>query len=274
MKTISVHPSIDMLALGVGTPHPVGYASATPQGFAYYVIICFRSSFVALTSDGEKSGRPGDCIVFEPGFPQWHTHLPGAKRGFVNDWCHIAAPELAELLSGFELPVNTIVPSGNPSLITHELTAVRNELRQDLPLRRKVIDNSIESVIIKISRAHLNRGLLTSYSPTEAEYYPRFIDIREALADSPTENWTLTRMAAMVNLSPNRFSVLYRKFFGRTPLDELLSARIELAKYHLLASTETLEAVADACGFGNVYYFSRVFKQRVGCPPGKFRHTV
>ncbi len=274
MKTSKDHPAVDVLALGVGTTHPVGYASAAPQGFTHYVIICYRTSFLALTAAGEKSGRPGDCIVFEPGFPQWHTHLPGAKRGFINDWCHIAAPALSRILGRFELPLNTIIPSGNPSLITGELTVVRNELRHDLPLRQKIIDNSIESIVIKISRAHLHRGVLASYSPTEAKYHPRFIDVRERVTDSPTENWTLTRMAAMVNLSPNRFSVLYRRFFGQSPIDDLLAARIELAKYHLRSSTETLEVIADACGFGNVYYFSRVFKERVGCPPGKFRHTV
>jgi hypothetical protein len=42
-------------------------------------------------------------------------------------------------------------------------------------------------------------------------------------------------MARTANLGANRFSVLYRRFFGTSPIDDLLSARIELAKYHSIS---------------------------------------
>jgi AraC-like DNA-binding protein len=32
----------------------------------------------------------------------------------------------------------------------------------------------------------------------------------------------------------------------------------------------TLQEVAQSCGFRNEYYFSRVFKQYTGTPPGKY----
>lgn len=119
----------------------------------------------------------------------------------------------------------------------------------------------------------MNRTELAPYSPAEAQYYPRFTEIREVVTNRASERWTVERMARTANLGTNRFSLLYRRFFGTSPIDDLLSARIELAKYHLVSSDATLETIADACGFSNVYYFSRLFKKRVGCPPGEYRTT-
>ncbi|TNJ67060.1 AraC family transcriptional regulator [Paenibacillus hemerocallicola] len=31
-----------------------------------------------------------------------------------------------------------------------------------------------------------------------------------------------------------------------------------------------LEQIAEECGFGNVYYFTRVFTKEYGMPPGKY----
>lgn len=97
------------------------------------------------------------------------------------------------------------------------------------------------------------------------------MEIRKHVTNTPADTWTVADMAEIVNLSTNRFSVLYRKFFGQSPMDDLLSARIELAKSYLVSSSSTLEVIADGCGFANVYYFSKLFKKRTGYPPGKYR---
>jgi AraC-like DNA-binding protein len=47
-------------------------------------------------------------------------------------------------------------------------------------------------------------------------------------------------------------------------------ARIEHAKT-LLASDETLTAIAESCGFGSFRTFMRVFKKREGITPGQFK---
>ena len=40
----------------------------------------------------------------------------------------------------------------------------------------------------------------------------------------------------------------------------------------LLVSTDySIDRIAEACGFANRYYFTRVFTQRMGLPPGRYR---
>ena len=54
-----------------------------------------------------------------------------------------------------------------------------------------------------------------------------------------------------------------------TPMQNVLEARIEMAKRLLAYGGMAIGDVAAACGFQNIYYFSRCFKERVGTPPSR-----
>ena len=51
----------------------------------------------------------------------------------------------------------------------------------------------------------------------------------------------------------------------------LINERIQRAQTLLSASPSSIAEIAEACGFGDVYYFSRAFKKRTGLPPGQYR---
>ena len=64
--------------------------------------------------------------------------------------------------------------------------------------------------------------------------------------------------------------MLYRRFFNISPQEDLICMRVNQAKAQLAHSAAPLSSVAEDCGFTNVFYFCRVFCQRVGVPPGAF----
>lgn len=49
------------------------------------------------------------------------------------------------------------------------------------------------------------------------------------------------------------------------------AARIKLACRELALTDESLEEIAESLGYPNRYYFSRVFKSKMGCRPAEFR---
>lgn len=274
MKPIEKESIVNIFNLGICTNHNIDHIHSIPKGFKHYLITCFQTPFICQTKNGKEIGHPGDCLIFEPGFPQWHTCAPDAKTGFINDWIYVSSEEMPELIKKFELPVNVIIQCGNPRLLTKELTEIRNEVNNNFPFRHIAIGNRIESILLKIHRGMVNKKIMASYSPSELEYYSNFVDLREQISNSATEKWDVDKMASIMHLSRNRFSVLYRKFFQNSPIDDLLIARIDFSKYHLLISNSTIEEIAEKCGFSNVYYFSKLFKKRVGIPPGKYRQSL
>jgi len=74
-------------------------------------------------------------------------------------------------------------------------------------------------------------------------------------------------VAESCNLSPFRFSRLFKETFGITFRDYLINYRLREA-YRLFENPRvTVADVAFAVGFNDPSYFTRVFKQRIGAAP-------
>ncbi len=70
---------------------------------------------------------------------------------------------------------------------------------------------------------------------------------------------------------------LFKKETGETPHGYLLNARMELARGLLLSgisntySSYSVSQIAEACGFSDPLYFSRVFKNNFGVSPSEYK---
>ena len=93
-------------------------------------------------------------------------------------------------------------------------------------------------------------------------------DLADSHYDEPLDLRALAREA---HVSPRHFSRSFRRIFGETPHQYLISRRLERAR-HLLRKTEVL--VAEIClevGFSSVGSFTTTFTRHVGVSPTTFR---
>ena len=91
------------------------------------------------------------------------------------------------------------------------------------------------------------------------------------IAEAPSEPWRVEEMAASFHLSPDHFTRLFKKLKGVSPRELILRARIDSARRLLLSSSHSVTRIAALTGFGDIYHFSRQFKQRTGRSPTRFR---
>lgn len=63
----------------------------------------------------------------------------------------------------------------------------------------------------------------------------------------------------------------FRKATGHTPLEYVLTLRVEAAKRLLETTDRTVEDLAEALGYADPASFRRVFKARAGLSPGAYR---
>jgi len=61
--------------------------------------------------------------------------------------------------------------------------------------------------------------------------------------------------------------------YGRPPREVLLGERLDLAQ-QLLDGGLGVQETARACGFRDPYYFSRIFRRRLGHPPSRWRERA
>jgi AraC-like DNA-binding protein len=89
-----------------------------------------------------------------------------------------------------------------------------------------------------------------------------------------SEPITLQDMAARANMSPSRFSALFKKRFGTSPHQYLLDMRIRHARELLETTDLPQEKISAYCGFADIHHFSKAIKKRTGSPPGSFRNKA
>jgi AraC-like DNA-binding protein len=82
------------------------------------------------------------------------------------------------------------------------------------------------------------------------------------------------RLAQACHLSPDHFARRFQACVGQTPARYVQERRVTLAAQRLLFSPDAIEKIAEQTGFGNRFYFSRVFARHVGVSPAAYRHTV
>lgn len=90
------------------------------------------------------------------------------------------------------------------------------------------------------------------------------------IADPELNN---TRLAEQMHISEVYLRKLFLQHLEMTPRQYLLRQRMKLAQQLLEENRLTVTQVAAACGYKEVYHFSRSFHQKIGMTPGAYRQS-
>ena len=91
------------------------------------------------------------------------------------------------------------------------------------------------------------------------------------IEDHYGEKITIEDAAAMCYYSNSHFMKYFKQYMGMPFTEYLNDYRMIQAGRLLLASEEPVTAVAQKCGFDNISYFNRLFRQKYQTAPGKYR---
>ena len=99
--------------------------------------------------------------------------------------------------------------------------------------------------------------------------------MKEYILQHFRENFTLENIAESSGYSPAYLSRIFRKSLSQTPLQFLISLRINEAKRLLIAEPGmSVAAIGCAVGYDDAYYFSRLFRKYTGMYPSDFRENA
>lgn len=82
---------------------------------------------------------------------------------------------------------------------------------------------------------------------------------------------TLEETAAAAGLSPSQLTRVFRKTYGQTPYQYLLERKLEAACLLLKNTNLPVQEIAWKLSFSDPQYFSNLFREKNGCPPGGYR---
>lgn len=88
------------------------------------------------------------------------------------------------------------------------------------------------------------------------------------------ETITLDVLAAVFHSNKYHIVHLFTEEFGTSPIQYLITKRIEEGEKLLLTTDYSMVQISRFCGFSSPSYFSQIFKKQKNCSPKEFRKTV
>ena len=79
------------------------------------------------------------------------------------------------------------------------------------------------------------------------------------------------KLASDHHLSYNRFRTVFKNNSGVSLQQYLINERLEHAKRLMVNTDLSLKEISAKTGFNSLFYFSKVFKNKMGYSPGKIR---
>lgn len=155
----------------------------------------------------------------------------------------------------------TFGPKADPELSAkHLLSAVVNKNISTLPELRAFVLMTVKKMtdLINADKMHHHVNIIEN--------------AKAFIVDNCHKDVSLQHVAEAVHISPNYLSWLFKEESGMNFKDYVTRVRMEKSLELLASSKQTLSQIADAVGYSDGRYFSKVFRKVFGKSPEEFRN--
>ncbi len=224
-----------------------------------------------------------------------HRYLFDQPMLLVDSQCRVAERDMLEWFEA--LRDCALCLRCNPSLYKDYLAAAET-LKASVGHRKSTVLQNLYTITVLLAQnnrqltpAHLSRchdylsqatslrsmmsimdkQILSIAAPPTNAYTHLLASAIEHMARNLAGDLTLNAMASHVNISPGYFSTLLKQETGMRFSEFLSDLRLKKAQELLKDTTLSINEIAGCCGFEDIAYFSRCFKNRLGISPSQWR---
>lgn len=87
------------------------------------------------------------------------------------------------------------------------------------------------------------------------------------------DGFTSAQIQEVCGLSYKYAGTLFKEVTGQTIKEYQCTLRLRKAEQLLKETNKSITEIAQLTGFSDVFYFSKIFHRKKGCPPGEYRKT-
>ena len=259
-----------LLAAGAGyLPRAAGHLRRRPQGIGQALFVyCVKGGGWCELAGRLHTARAGDLLVLLPDTP--HTCGAHLSNPWTIHWAQAAGENLREYLN--ELGVSAQAP----------LVSMGEDLR--LPRLFNEVLRTLEQGVSFLNLLHASHALAHLLAVMIRQRHEQTRDTSDSvqkvaegityMSEHLDQPMRVSALAALANLSPAHFSVLFKQQTGCAPRDYLHLLRIHRACQLLRSSTFNVKEIAARLGYQDQFHFSRQFKAFQGISPSEYREAV
>lgn len=224
-------------------------------------------------ADGDSvTVRAGNLLVTPPGLR--HRLTCEATPEFRCSWAHLSC-EVMDGLDVFDILQVAMIISGDRF---DRFRKINDRILSLLPagVDAPAFADLAEWNTLRFELAHIL--LQDAALAKDGERVLAFGEgMQKALASIGASDGELPstgRLASAAGLSESRFRAVFSSVFRCSPMQYCARQRIKRACRMLLTSKMRVSEIAQAVGYSDPYYFSRVFSREMGRGPRRYREEV
>ena len=216
---------------------------------------------------------------------------PGQKHDLVTHRGHSVYSEITFAMeskdgSCFVQPFNKLLGAftGVDIEIEHQLQ-LSKEASQAIYMAIVDITDYLENIrplsmfYVQLRMAKIFENIVTGSAQCvdaeqEANFDQRAVRVKEYIEKNYNLHITTEQLAKQCCVSKGYLFRIFKEVYGVTPVSYQQTLRLQAAQV-LLRSTElNCNEVSRRVGYGNVYFFHRLFKKKFECTPKQYRNKI
>ncbi len=237
-----------------------------PTSHQYFELaVCMSGTMRIISHNNTWILNEGDAILIEPNAWHYETYNQISKP-YQSLWLTASSTSIGMICATYKKRSITInflqaLPPMGESLA---LEQIRQELLLQQPHWQMKTNLLLCNLFIDMDR-HANsrdkQPIHHKQEPVQRLYYIIKNRFREPLQ--------IRQLAQEVGMSADYLSRCFHLHYGVTFKHCLNSTRIHYAR-HLLNKGQSIKETSEACGFEDIYYFTKIFKEYCGTTPGRY----
>lgn len=225
-------------------------------------------------------GGKGQFLINDDLYPVNTNHLVIINPNVIHTEVSLNAQPLEYIvlgIDGIELSINDTA-NGQFCILDHFesvdisscLRNILREMEMKQPGYEDVCQAFMEILIIRLMRStglSVPNGIPSVSSHRQCAAIRRYIDLHFK------ESLTLDLLAEEAHMNKHYLSHAFKREYGISPINYMISRRIEESKYLLTETDLSLSQISQLLGFSSLSYFSQVFRKSQSIPPIEYRQN-
>ncbi|MAX82318.1 MAG: AraC family transcriptional regulator [Crocinitomicaceae bacterium] len=247
--------------------HPNGYYFEWKQGRflnEFQLNYITEGHGIMQTRAGEFPIKPGSLIIMRPGI--LHRYKPNSKTGWTENYIGFngnLAPHFVQQV--FEDPDIPVIKIGHHVEVLDSFQKIIDLVKEQKPAYHQVASGLIIKAL----------GYISTYIKTQNignEDVDKLIHLAKAyMWENVTREIDLHTFSKDQRVSYSYFRKTFKMYTGIAPHQFFLELKMMRAKELIVSSDMSIKEITYQLGFDSIYYFSRLFKKKMGLSPTDLR---
>ena len=212
--------------------------------------------------------KQGTILFLFPG--EWHRFKPNSQTGWDEFWVGFKGDIIENIVhQHFIAKENAILEIGLHETIIQLFITIIEKTKAERTGYQPLVSGIVMYLLGEIHS-------LTKQQRFDEE------DITESIINKARiifrtnidQDIAMEKIAKELNVSYSWFRKAFKTYTGIAPHQYLLQLKIEKAKMLLLDHSKSIKEIAFGLKFESAFYFSRLFKKKIGVSPELYRKNI